>query len=250
MGHTRTAFAHPSSILVSMLCSLTAIAASSTTEASPLSVRLVQLSGGTAVSGTQTFITAALQVSGSLASPLTTSAFGSNLSWTASGTGVTNANLYTVTPAGTPFVGSGAMAVNSPGFLYYDGLGTPVGSMNTTNLDPSFQRYVAVDADPLYYPTLSGSFSNVTVATINFAVSSGIRIAEFDFALNGDAPNRGFFNDEFTAVTFDDGGGKLVVVPEPDVAPAFFAIGLVAIVSRLHVRRTRQQSRVFTCRAA
>jgi hypothetical protein len=202
-----------------------------------LVVRLEQIGGpAVAVSGTQTFITAALKVSGSLASPLTTTAFGGNLSWTASGTGVTNSNLYTVTSSGLPVVGGGAMNVNSAGFLYYNGLAVPTGSMNTTGLDSTFQRYVGIDADANYYPTLSGSFADITVATINFAVSAGISSGEFDFTLNGLQPNRGFFNDQFEAVSFTNGGGTIVVVPEPTMPAVFVVFGLIAVGYRARGR--------------
>jgi len=202
-----------------------------------LVVRLAQIGGpAVAVSGTQTIITAALKVSGSLASPLTTTAFGANLSWTASGTGVTNSNLYTVTTLGVPVVSAAAMNVNSAGFLYYNGSGVPGSVMNTTGLDSTFQRYVSIDADPTYYPTLSGSFTDITVATINFAVSAGISSAEFNFILNGLAPDRGFFNDEFTAVSFGDGGGKIAVVPEPTMPAVFVVFGLIAVGYRARGR--------------
>jgi hypothetical protein len=201
-----------------------------------LVVRLEQIGGPAVAASGTTFITAALKVSGSLASPLTTTAFGGNLSWTASGTGVTNSNLYTVTSSGLPVVGGGAMNVNSAGFLYYNGLATPTGSMNTTGLDSTFQRYVSVDADPAYYPTLSGSFTDITVATVNFAVSAGISSAAFDFTLFGLQPNLGFFNDEFAAVSFTNGGGTIVVVPEPTMPAVFVVFGLIAVGYRARGR--------------
>lgn len=214
------------SLLVGVVCLL------HTTADAGLMVYLEQLNApAVAVSGTQTLITAAVKVSGTLASPLTTSAFSTALTWTASGTGVTNSNLYTVNSSGVPVTTSAALNVNSPGYLYYGGDGiVPLGTLNVVNLSGTNQRYVSVDGDPAYYPTLSGTFLGTTIATIRFAVSSGINNAQFNFSLNGNGTTYGFVDDTFNTVGFTNGGGLISVVPEPEMtAGIFFAASIVAV---------------------
>lgn len=208
-----------------------------------LIVSLEQISSGSATPGQQTVIQAALKVSGSLASPLTTSAFSTVLTWTTSSTNVLTSNLYTVNVLGSAVIGSGAMSVNAPGFLYYDGSGTPLPDMNVTDLNATYQRYVAVAADENYYPTLSGSFTDITIMTVRFGVSPDIKFATFDFSLNGNGPNYGFVNDQFGTIGFTNGGGTISVVPEPETGSiAVVTFGGLVLVGGLRRWLSRRSS--------
>lgn len=165
----------------------------------------------------QTLVTATLKVSGSLAAPLSTAGFGTLLSWSTSSPGVSGTNLYTVNASGSPALTT-SMIADGTGFLYADA------SPQTDMTSPaSGQRQAAVTAvEP--FPTLpAGSFSNITIMQIRFAVSPNIKDALFNFSLNGAAPVYGFTDSNFDTVSFTDGGGSLLVTPEPStLASALF----------------------------
>lgn len=199
-----------------------------------LVVAIEQVSSQTPTPGQQTLITAAVKVSGTLAQPLTTSAFSTVLSWSASGVGVTNADLYTVNSAGSKVSNSTSMVVSTPGFLYANS--NPLADMNTTGLNSANQRYVNVSGDS-GFPTLSGTFSGVTIANVQFALSPNISNASFSFTISGNLPQYGFADQNFNmAQSFSSGGGTLTVVPEPQIfgvlCAGVFLLGLVREIRR------------------
>lgn len=188
-----------------------------------LIVSLLQQSTGIATSGSQTNVLAALQVSGSSPVPISTAGFSTVLTWSTTSAGVFNTNLYTVNSVGTGTIGSAALRVNEPGFLFFDS--SPISSMNVTNIDLNSQRYVAVDAEPVTLP--AGTFGPITIMEVRFGVSPGINRALFDFALDTNPENYGFSNADFTQTyAFTNGGGSILITPEPDTMTGLLVGGL------------------------
>jgi hypothetical protein len=188
----------------------------------------------------QTLVYADLIVSGS-GSPLPVSdlfSFATVLTWSTS-SGVTN--LYTVNSSGSPFIGSGAVIVNEPGFLFANTDDPATSSMNVTAVDPDSQRYLFVENFELG-PTLTDPIGDITIARLRFAVSAGINEAVFSFALNNNTGSGyGFLDKDVESYTFVDGGGTIAVVPEPGTLKAgLLGIAMLgASVLRQRVRRRR-----------
>lgn len=193
-----------------------------------------------AVSGTQTRVDALLRLSGSSATPINTPGFSAILSWAgSSGTATPVTGLYTVNlNTGTALIGAGALTGLGTGYLWNDG--TPFPDMNSNSLDGSYQRYVAINADSTAVGP--GAF-DVVIAKIAFAFAAG-QSGQYDFTVNAAAPTYGLIDadNDFNTITMANGGGSLVVVPEPSTVTALVFGGASLFGGKLLSRRRRGRS--------
>jgi hypothetical protein len=171
--------------------------------------------------------------------------FASILGWTSLET--TSSNLYTVNTAGTPTIGSTAMSVNTPGFMFAnpDPELNAQGDMNVNGVESAYQRYVSVTN--FETSALSDPQTPLTIARIRFAIAAGVTEATFNISLAGTGPTVGFFNGG-DPIAFPTGSGTIAVVPEPGTT-ATGVLGFL-VMAGLMARRCDRVRRTLSCIAS
>lgn len=195
-----------------------------------LLVSLEQVGGpAVAIPGQQTLVEALLKVELTNGSTLETSGLQTVVAWTVQSGSALPADIYTVNQAGVPTIGATAFDAEQSGFVFAPI--TPLFTdMNANDLNPNFQRFLAIVNFDSPLESVSLTESIRSIAKLRFAVAPDIKNVAFGFSFDGNADEQyGFLlSDGTTYQPFSNAGGIIHVVPEPSLAiPAVLFLGLL-----------------------